>query len=632
MLLLALHLLQFPNESFNTTHDSSSSASFEYYAAKKVQFGTEIYQNVGPYGYVLYSNEYNGYLHWKKVLLRGLSQLTLVILVCWMMLSLKSNIARFFWYAAFFAPYVFSEYADMSECSTYLAIFLMAQWLLIPPDNWNQRLLRFPGWFYLAFISLNKNTFFIAVCGILIILVLQYSFRRNSFQILADLSAFAVSFVINWLLADQHISNIISFISGIFAFSSGYNEAMALPTHPIPLIIGVTIHLAFILWIIHNWWHNRDDFGRTAIGCWIVFLLWKHGFVRSDMHMLIFFYGVLLLSIPFFYYRQHDRPSEYGALPIRSSWVQPCCCIIVYSFCLISHFGFMYIVNSSHVTMTELGTHLSQNASWLFSPLQKTAAMEKQLELAKSVNSLPLIKKTVGQDSIDFFGYEPGYLLLNDLNYTSRPMPITFAAANRFLQEANERFYRDPVKAPGYILLKPGTIDNRFSLQDDALAKRELLRDYRFILNEKELLLFQRKKVGEISPYSDKIIGEQIINFGQTVKINNPGEKALWLEVEIEHTIAGKLLALIYKMPPCYINTGFKNDGIIQTKKFIAGMGNCGFMVNPYLDDVRDIIKLTGTSPGTKPDKQISSIYFSINDNDRIFFRDKIRLRWKSMQ
>src|ERR1039457_957808 len=50
--LLAFNLLEFPRHANNPWHDPSSFASYEYYAAHHFQFGTEIYQNVGPYGYV----------------------------------------------------------------------------------------------------------------------------------------------------------------------------------------------------------------------------------------------------------------------------------------------------------------------------------------------------------------------------------------------------------------------------------------------------------------------------------------------------------------------------------------------------------------------------------------------------
>ena len=44
----------------NVWHDPSSFASYEYYAAHHFQFGKQIYQNVGPYGYVHYGWMYGG--------------------------------------------------------------------------------------------------------------------------------------------------------------------------------------------------------------------------------------------------------------------------------------------------------------------------------------------------------------------------------------------------------------------------------------------------------------------------------------------------------------------------------------------------------------------------------------------
>ena len=633
MLLLALHLLQFPNESFNTTHDSSSSASFEYYAAKKVQFGTELYQNVGPFGYAHYSGEYAGYLHWEKILLKNLSRLTLLILICWMLRSLNNLFAQFSLIITLFAPYIISNYPDLMDNFAYLTIYLMAFWLLRNPSSWLQWLLRFSGWFFLAFISLNKNIFFMVVCCIVPVIIFQNIIRRRLIVGVTDTAIFIVSLAATWTLAGQRLVNLPDFALGIFAFTSGYNEAFAIATHPLPLISGIIVLSLFSTVMIFNWWHgDKKEFGHIVIGYLLVFILWKHGFVRADEHILIFFYGVLLFAIPSFYYTPYLRSEEYSATSRKYLLFKVATCSALYLICLISYYSVIHRLHNSGFTLTELAKHLSHNVSWIQSPLGKTIEMDKQLSIVKSTNRLPATIQTVGAETIDFFGYEPGYLLLNNLNYLPRPMPITFAATNRYLQEANERFYRDPLKAPRYVLYQNGSIDNRFSLQDDALAKRELLRNYRFILIEKELLLFQRKKIGEMSNKIDEIIGEEVINFGQSVRIKDLNEKALWLEVEIEHTIAGKLLALIYKMPPCYINLKFYADETIQTKKFVAGMGSCGFMVNPYLEDGNDITNFVGASSSFKPGKRVSSISFSINDHDKLFFGDRIRLRWKLIQ
>ena len=61
----------------------------------------------------------------------------------------------------------------------------------------------------------------------------------------------------------------------------------------------------------------------------------------------------------------------------------------------------------------------------------------------------------MGDKRVDFFGDQPGWPLLNRLNYWSRPMPILFAAWNPALERANEAFYRDPQTAPEYVDLRP---------------------------------------------------------------------------------------------------------------------------------------------------------------------------------
>src|SRR5436190_2109105 len=75
--LLALSLLEFPTTAFDLNHDRSSHASFDYFAAHHFQFGQQIYQNVGPYGYVHYAATYSGYLRVQKILLVNACRLAL---------------------------------------------------------------------------------------------------------------------------------------------------------------------------------------------------------------------------------------------------------------------------------------------------------------------------------------------------------------------------------------------------------------------------------------------------------------------------------------------------------------------------------------------------------------------------
>ncbi len=634
LILLFLSLLAFPRASFTTQHDSSSAATFEYYAAKKVQFGVDVYQNIGPLGYVLYSDDFTGLLHWQKVILKNTCRLGLVILVCWLMRSLASPVAQICWFASFFVFFPFGDatsnvYLDLHDNLAYLTIYLQGLWLLQNRDDRQFQLLSMAGWFFLAFLSLNKNTFFIFTCAIVLATTTQNLYRRKPFRTIRDLLAVTASLVAVWTLADQRLEHLPGFIHGVFAFSSGYNEALALKT-PLPsLILGTSVLLLFAVRIICNWCRTKGEFGKSVIEAFLLFIVWKHGFVRSDEHMLIFFYAALLLVVPVFFYNpdQRDCSPHYNSL--MKNRVKRASCLAVYGLCLISFFA---IIHDCHYRPIRIWNQLRYNASWVASPRGETKKMALLLAESQTANSLPAIKSMVGQSTIDFFGFEPGYLLLNKLNYSQRPMPITFAAANRYLQEANEGFYRDPARAPAYILYQPGSIDNRLSLQDDALAWRALLETYRPVLQENGFLLLRRQQTGISAGRRYPVIGEYQLRFNQTLALEDMNKNILWLEVKIEHTVLGKLLALFYKPPPCSFNLQFEGGKQNHDYKFVTSMGECGFMLTPFLDNTGDLARFYSSTEPLGSFPKVTALTFSHEPKDILFFKDEIHVQMRMME
>src|SRR5207248_1516478 len=135
---------------------------------------------------------------------------------------------------------------------------------------------------------------------------------------------------------------------------------------------------------------------------------------------------------------------------------------------------------------------LKNNGAWLLAPRAKLAEMERNLRAVEKMFSLPAIKAKVGDARVDLFGDVPGWPLLNRLNYWSRPMPIAFAAWNDALERANEAFYRDPQRAPEFVICDLHRTNNRFVAQDDALALRALVDNYHPALAAGQFLLVEK--------------------------------------------------------------------------------------------------------------------------------------------
>ena len=113
-------------------------------------------------------------------------------------------------------------------------------------------------------------------------------------------------FFLFWTILNQDISNILNYIFGIFVFSSGYNEAMAIYESTPISILGIStallVLLNIVIWLklcLKNKILNKQNiqiFLSIIFNMLLIFLSWKLGFVRADQHVLIFF---VILSFKF---------------------------------------------------------------------------------------------------------------------------------------------------------------------------------------------------------------------------------------------------------------------------------------------------------------------------------------------
>src|ERR1017187_335494 len=127
--LLTLNLLEFPRQVLNSGHDVSCYATFEYYVAHHFQFGKEVFQSIGPYGYLHYGYVYAGYLPVQKIILKTLYRLGFVLLIVWAGRRLPHPALRLCWWAAFFV---------FQPCTWLLEVPGMPDFVREPEMDWEQ--------------------------------------------------------------------------------------------------------------------------------------------------------------------------------------------------------------------------------------------------------------------------------------------------------------------------------------------------------------------------------------------------------------------------------------------------------------------------------------------------------------
>ena len=633
--LLGFTLLEFPRHPYNATHDLGSHAAFEYYAAHQFQFGKQVYQNVGPYGYVHYAYTYAGYLPVQKIILKNLSRLGLFLLILWVSGRLPRMYLKVWWWGSLLVVQPFGwplawplasaepffQELDWDQDYAYLTIYLAALYLLQPRKEWRFYVMAGGLLLLLAFTALTKHTAFVLGGWVVLLVCVEKVCRKDVLAAVGCLPIYAL------VLAGQHLANLPAFVRGIFAFSSGYNEALMRSASPRAVLIGFAVLGLLFTRSLYNWLVLKQGTPRLLIEAAILFVVWKHGIVRGDfIHVAVLCIGAWFLAVPFLYVTVGVPPATSEGLrfpwlrPLANGWPVLCVILLLVPVALFASPECRYAPRG-------LWRRLQSNFAWVAMPQRQMAQMEQSLRDIEAASALPRIAAKVRNARVDYFGYEPGYVLLNGLNYWSRPMPITFAAANETLERANEDFYREPQTEPEFVICAIGTIDGRTVVQDDALALRALLDNYHPVLVEKDLLLFQQNSAPLLAHAAKKPLAEFTVHFGELTSLEAWKDEMVWMEVEVQRSLAGKLLAFLYKPAPLSIGLRLAEQEDYSFSRFVASMGASGCMLSPFIGTNRELLKLYG--PASAPDdlRTVHSFALGCDPASRKFFKNEVRIR-----
>jgi hypothetical protein len=422
---------------------------------------------------------------------------------------------------------------------------------------------------------------------------------------------------VHWVLAGQHLANLPSFIRGAFWFSEGYNEAMVLqePRMLTWIGAGIVVLLGVISWL-RGIWGGLGPF-VAILNSAFAFIAWKHCFVRADPeHMAVLFYAAFFFT-PLFAFggAPHQAPQDESPRWLREG--VPVAAIVVIVLALV---GMQNGIADMAYRPMRLFNHWSHSARWLLSPSAQTHAMEESLADAREENRLDGVREVVADATIDQFGHQPGFVLLNELNYSPRPMPITFAAANPGLLRANEAHYRS-TSAPDYVLALIGAIDGRLTSQDDGLALGALLENYTPVLTDGPHLLLKRTPTVRAAAAWTLVRGVEA-TLGDAVSLEGLDQAFLWMTADVRPTLLGRLRSLLYKAPEVFIHLEFE-DGTTGGRRLVTSMARTPFIVQPFIDSNPDLLN----AYYRREPRTVTSLRIDVADAHRLYFEPGVDMR-----
>jgi hypothetical protein len=648
--LLALRHICLPNSSVNMSHDLGSHMSFEFYARAKYLFGVDVIQNVGPYGYLSYPFDYSGILPTQKLLFGVIFGLILAWSAVAARTFFHSMIGKTVWFAALFLAMVPGVEEFDPACNLF--VLLAAHYLLLGERDRKWKLLSDTVLCVaLGLLCLTKFTETVLSCFLMLLVVVDRLFSRRWRDLAYNAGGFGITACVLWFLAGQRVSNVAAFAKGAIEFSKGYSEALSYAGKPELVFLGAAVLAIFAVANILRALKFRVYRHRlltTIYECAYLYVIWKHGYNRAGHEFM--FWEFIILAVPLLFLA-HEAPLLEAASsgeatagnqaggPIRKnvSMYQlagiPVALVVVCAI-LAARVGstnpdFAGYANPWEAVVRPL-ERMASNVDGLVDWPGRLRYLKTMLEKNREDAALPEVKKVVGDSSIDMFGFLPGLILLNDLNYHPRPLPINFAATTPELMEKNAAFYQNDATAPKFLLAEIGQIDARFPPQDDALALPEVLEHYAPLLSDHGFLLLERTP-GQ-PDLERKFISSTNVEWGDSIPMPPTGTNLLWCSADIRFSLMGRARSFVYQPPLLYIVLESPDRRLGPTRMLQSG-ASTGFLLRPVILNGVDFLAVYGrhAQSTSQLTPTFDNVRFVINREDEAFFEPDIKVSFWSV-
>ena len=457
-----------------------------------------------------------------------------------------------------------------------------------------------------AFLSLLKFSMAVMCCASMGALVLQWLLPENKKEkplwAGALLCAYALAFVIFWVLAGQALGNIPAYLIASVEVSRAYVMGMHTPMEPryFAYCIALAFLLAAQITVAVARGKGAGPNGRVVLlfAALALLLTWKMGVARAQPPK--FYVPAAAISILL---------CAPGPTASRRPGLGLCAPLLAL---VLANLGILAIYERSfreHLEWSVLGA--GKTIYGLATPGARRDDYDRIRDSYRQAYTNPALQELVGRDTVDIIPPIQSFVLFNDLNYHHRPVFQGYQACSPRLARLNGDFY-DSADAPMYVLRLPvlSAIDGRFPMSEDAEVLKSLYRNYRPVLRARDVLVLKRAPVtAPVAPNAAAVRRAGTSRIGEWLPLEDPGANWQLLSLFLKPSLAGQLRALVYQ-PPMPLIEIRHNDGAVETWRINIGSIESGFIINPVFEPVQSI----EAWPGASRTRRVEAIRVSVAD------------------
>jgi hypothetical protein len=428
--------------------------------------------------------------------------------------------------------------------------------------------------FLMAVVSLVKFTAMLVSAGILTFMVIFCLYKKQIRSLCCMLFSYVVSLLVLLPAAGQKISSFPAYVLNSAEISQGYNSAMYYNGPWKDVWVGFFAIGLLIFLLVNSVLKNRPGLIYfILINAGFVFVSFKHGFIRHDEHVNIFFANTLLVLCIIWIANKKQFTLLQHCLSLTLI-----CVLIGFIFkgdqkLIIPDFGGKFkIVRSA----ASLATTDATNKARLLE------GVKQRIRAIYSLNNETL--RYVDNKTVDIMPWEISMAFAYGMKWTPRPVFQCYSAYTDKLDMLNSKYF-ESADAPEILIYALYFMDGRYPLFDSPATFRTILRNYKPVfIDDKYIIL---RKADTHSPPSSKIISVLDTKIGRPIPVPKIKNGYLFANIDMDYNLLGKIAKLFYKAPGVKIRlTG--NRGVSE-RRFIFSSARNGIFLSQYVLNVREL-------------------------------------------
>lgn len=479
----------------------------------------------------------------------------------------------------------------------------------------------FLGSFISGFLLLAKFSIF--PLAVPIILILDF-IRLRRRQAPICLLIFFLSFTLAFYVVGQPLKQLPAFIQSSLQVSAGYSSAMSLPTHVPDILSWIFVAAIMLYFLVAGVFVSNNSDRRVVLSAkvivisWFLFIAFKAGFVRHDLHMLIS-WSALNAAILVVLTGEVAKRSQIGiliALALLS--VIPGHVALYRALGKIPFSGVIRLPNDIERQLAGIVAFSATPESWKKELERQTIA---SLAAIKARYPLPQLPGTV-----DMIQSDQSLAIANGLDYRPRPTLQEYTTYSPALIARNRSFF-ESARAPDFLIMTPGSIDLRHPASAEGALWPLFFSKYEPYLYRRDYLVLHQRNSA-----LNRVAGEGTIvtaSIGDEIPLPNT-RAPIMVSIAMKPTIIGKLLDFFYRPPLSQLSVAYEN-GTVEKYRLIPAMASEGFLVSPLVRTSDDYL-LVSTGHSDNPElNHAKSIRVQVGFGGSLSYEPQMQIKFSEL-